>query len=559
MRDNKNYGWRLYFIICLLMLAVTFLLWRLIDLNIFNRSFLVDQSNQRAVRIVSTPAYRGMITDRHGIPLAISTPVDSVWANPQMFQASWLQFTKLSKLLDMRISEIKRRVNQNSDREFVYLKRGLPPDVADKIKTLNISGLFFQREYRRYYPEGEVSTHVVGFTNIDDQGQEGLELGYDNWLRGIPGKERVIKDRLGYIIAIINVLSQPIQGHDLVLSIDDRIQYLAYKDLKEAVQQYHAEAGSVVILNPKTGEILAMANVPSYNPNQRPLVRDNHYRNHAVTDVFEPGSPIKTFSVVNALESGKFTPDTTVDTNPGWLMIQGNTIHDVEANNGILTLAQVLQKSSNIGIAKVTLSLPSQNLFNLLRRVGFGQSTNSGYPGEVSGSLVDRWRPIDIATVSFGYGLSVTALQLAHAYSIIANNGLDVPVTFLKQDKLPVGKQVLDPKITQQVSAMLETVVEKGGTATEAAIPGYRVGGKTGTAYIATSGSYDKKHYNSSFVGIVPVSNPQLITVVVLNNVGGDIHFGGQVAAPVYANITGAALRILGIPPDNLMVADIHN
>lgn len=553
MQKQINNRKRFYFIIFILLLIVFALLWRLIQLSVFDRSFLLKQSDARAIRIVSIPAYRGMITDRYGTPLAISTPMDSVWVNPAMFQASWPQLTKLSKLLSMRISDIKQRIHHGDSREFVYLKREMPPEIAEQIKELNIPGLFFQREYRRYYPEGEVAAHVIGFANIDDIGVEGLEMGYDQRLRGIPGHERVVKDRLGNIIGILDVLSEPVQGKDLTLSIDDRVQYLAYKNLQDAVQKYNADAGSVVVMNPKTGEILAMANVPSYNPNQRPLIPDSRFRNRAVTDVFEPGSTIKTFSVIDALESNKYTPDTKIDTNPGWIMINGNRITDDVPNNGILTLAQVLQKSSNIGIAKVILSLQIQPFFNLLQSFGFGNSTNSGFPGEVVGILIPRnkWSQIDIATLSFGYGISVTALQLAHAYSIIANNGEDVPVTFLKQTMPPIGRQIVDPKIDQQVLAILESVVQSG-TARSAAIPGYRVAGKTGTSYTAIAGGYDKQHYNASFVGIAPVSNPQLVTVVVLHRVNGDIHMGGQVAAPAFANITGNALRILAIPPDNL-------
>jgi cell division protein FtsI (penicillin-binding protein 3) len=555
--DDSKYQWRFYIILFILLLCLAALLWRLADLGIFNRTFLLKQSDARAMRIVSTSAYRGMITDRFGIPLAISTPMESPWVNPPMFQPSWSQLSKLAKLLGMRISDIKKRVDSDSDREFVYLRRGIPPELAEKIKALNIPGLFFLREYRRFYPESDVSAQVIGTTNVDDKGQEGLELAYDQWLRGIPGKERVIKDRLGHIIGIVNVISQPIQGRDLALSLDNRIQFIAYQNLKQVVQKFNAGSGSVIVLNPKTGEILAMVNMPSYNPNQRPLAPDSHHRNRAVTDTFEPGSTMKPFSIASALFSGKYTPDTKVDTNPGWLTLNGHTIHDVEADNGVLNVTQVLQKSSNIGVAKITLSLPPQDLINMLHKVGFGQITDSGFPGEENGRLVSqkRWSDIDIATISFGYGVAVTAMQLAHAYAMIANAGVSVPLTFLKEKTIPQGKQTLDPKIASEILSMLETVVQKGGTATQAAVPGYRIAGKTGTAYIARPGGYDKSHYTASFVGIVPVSNPQLVIVVVVNNVSGDIHMGGQISAPVFANIASAVLRILDIPPDNFSAA----
>lgn len=560
-KKDVNYVIRFYIVIILLLLGFVILIWRLLDLGIFERNFLLKQSDARALRVIDIPAYRGMILDRNGIPLAISTPIDSAWVNPQEFQPNYAQLLKLSHLITMPIKEIKKRVSENNLKEFVYLKRDLSPEIAEKIKTLHIDGLYFQRGYRRYYPEGEVATHVVGFTNIDDVGQEGLELGFDNWLHGIPGKERVLKDRLGHIIAIMDVMSQPIQGKDLTLSIDDRIQYLAYQNLKDAVEKDHAKSGSVVVLNPKTGEILAMANVPSYNPNVHPLIPDDHFRNRAVTDVFEPGSTIKTFSVFTALLSGKYTPQSTVDTNPGVLTIDGFPIHDDVPDNGVLTLTQVLQKSSNIGIAKIILTLSPNQLVNVLQTVGFGKVTSSLFPGEATGVLMLRkkWRDIDQAHLAFGYGISVTALQLAHAYAIIANHGVDVPITFLKSNSPPQNKTVLDPKMATELLGLLKTVVQKGGSATLAAIPGYQVAGKTGTAYVAISGGYDKNRYNSSFVGITPASNPQLVTVVVLHDVQGSVHFGGQIAAPLFANITTAALRILNIPPDSLGTNIVEN
>lgn len=554
-----NYLIRFYVVIAVLALGFIILIWRLLDLGIFERNFLLKQSDERTVRVINIPAYRGMITDRNDKPLAISTPMDSVWINPQDFNANYSQLLKLSHLVNIPINDIRKRVSQNNNKQFMYLKRELSSEIADKIRALNISGLYFQREYHRYYPEGDVVTHVIGFTNIDGVGQEGLELGFDSWLHGIPGKERVLKDRLGHIIAVMDVMSQPIQGKDLELSIDDRIQYLAYQNLKEAVAKDHARSGSIIVIKPKTGEILAMANVPSYNPNVRPLIPDDRFRNRAVTDLFEPGSTIKTFSVFTALQSGKYFPNSIVNTHPGVLTINGYPIHDDVPDNGILTLTQVLQKSSNIGIAKVILTLPPQQLVDVLSAVGFGKTTTSGFPGESAGVLAIRkkFREIDQAHLAFGYGISITPLQLAHAYSIVANHGVDVPITFFKQKSAPQGTQVLDQKDTAQLLKLLQTVVQPGGSATLAAIPGYQVAGKTGTAYVAVPGGYDKKRYNSSFVGITPVSDPQIVTVVVLNNVQGSQHFGGQVAAPLFATVTTAVLRILDIAPDNLNTTKI--
>ncbi len=559
MQNNENYTWRIYVIGFVLALGVIGLLSRLLDLTIFNRHFLLQQSNARVLRVISTPAYRGMITDRTGIPLAISTPVDSVWIDPQMFSPAAQQYQQLSHLLNMPVSEIKQAVNSDDKREFVYLKRGMPPEIAAQIKNLGIPGIFLQRDYRRYYPEGEVSAHVVGFTNIDDFGQEGLELQYDKDLRGIPGKEQVLKDRLGHIIQIVHVISDPIQGRELTLSIDNRIQYLAYRALTDAVQKSHASSGSVVVLNPKTGEILAMVNYPSYNPNQRPTGESANYRNRAVTDLFEPGSTIKSFSVVNALESGKYTPNTLVDTNPGVLVVDGRPIHDDVPDNGVLALWQVLQKSSNIGIAKVTLTLPPDSLPRLLAAVGFGRPTVSGFPGEASGYLPQhrKWTPIGIAHLAFGYGISVTALQLAHTYAIFANNGVEVPVTFLKANQTVAGKQVIPTKIAQMMLPMLESVVNQKGGAAQ--ISGYTVGGKTGTSYTAIPGGYDKKHYNSSFVGFAPVSNPQFVIAVTLHGVNGDMHFGAEVAEPAFAQIMGATLRLMDIQPDALNTLNQQN
>lgn len=551
MRKQQGYSGRFLFISILLGLGLLGLVWRVIDLGVVKHAFLQHQSDVRTIRVISIPAHRGMILDRNGAPLAVSIPVDSVWINPQMFHAAPSQLSQLAKLLNIPYTSLQQNISQHSERYFVYLKRRIQPELVDKIKALDISGLFFRREYRRYYPEAEVTSHVLGFTNVDDQGQEGLELAYDSWLRGVPGKLRVVKDRLGHIVAVMDTISKPKEGNDLTLSIDRRIQYLAYRELKQAVLKYHAESGSVVVLDVKTGEILAMVNQPAYNPNDPPQIHDGRYRNRAVTDTFEPGSTMKTFSVVSALESDKYTPDTKVDTNPGWYMVDNNTIKDEGINHGVLTVTGVLQKSSNIGIAKMTLALPPEHLWQALHAFGFGERTDSGFPGEVSGSLVQRsvWKPFVLATLSFGYAMTATPLQLASAYAVIAADGMKYPITFLKTIKPPQGNRVITAEVAEEMLTMLHTVAEFGGTGMRAQVPGYIVAGKTGTAYIAGANGYDKHKHMASFVGMAPVKDPQLVVAVVIRNPQGKQAFGGIIAAPVFAHVMGGALQIMGIPP----------
>jgi cell division protein FtsI (penicillin-binding protein 3) len=553
MRDKDEYAWRLLILILILLAAVLGLLGRIIYLGIIRHAFLLDQSNIRSVREVSIPAHRGMITDRNGKPLAISMPAESIWANPRLFKATNEQTAQLALLLKFPKKALQQKIAKQKQREFVYLKRALSLEDASKILALRIPGVFSDRGYKRYYPEADAMAHVVGFTNIDDQGQEGLELAYESWLRGIPGKVRVVKDCLGNTVTNLGVIADPQQGNNLMLSIDRRVQYLAYHELKKAIKEYRAESGSVVILSVKTGEVLAMVNSPGYNPNNRSGVSPGRFRNRAVTDTFEPGSTIKVLTIANALNSGKYTADTLVDTNPGRFKVDGHIIKDTGGrNNGLLSVTGVFRKSSDIGTAKITLSLPSNSLVDLLRDVGFGQSTLSGFPGEVSGVLPDnlKARPFVLATLSFGYSLAVTTLQLAQAYAVIASYGLLRPIMFVKNDKVVPGKQVLSSKVCRQMLKMLEAVLDIGGTGRRAKIPGYRVGGKTGTAYIASpKGGYYSDRYFSTFVGVAPISDPQLVIAVMIKNPRGHYH-GGRVAAPVFADIMNGVLRILGIPPD---------
>lgn len=556
LRNQATFiAWRFYLMLGVIGLVVCGLLWRVFDLAILDQHFLRKQGDNRVLRMVSTPAFRGMIVDRNGFPLAVSTAVFSAWMNPLEFDPKQNQIVALAKETGMKPKELKAFIKkyQDSEREFIYVKRSLAPDAAARIKALNIEGLYLQQEYRRYYPEGEVTAHVVGFNNVDDRGQEGLELAYDQWLQGEPGKKWVIKDRLGRVISDVQNVQDQKAGNDLVLSVDRRIQYLAYRELMAGVTENQAQSGSVVVLDVQTGEVLAMVNVPSYNPNNRPGRMSDVFRNRAVTDSFEPGSTVKPFTVATALASRKFKPDTVIDTYPGWMKVGRNIVKDHDfSKSGPMTVTQVLQKSSNVGIAKIILQLPPDNLWNLLHRVGFGEVSGVNFPGEQAGSLVKHapWGQFVLATFAIGYAMSVNTLQLARAYAVLAHDGKKLPVSFLKVDKTPAGEQVMDPAIARQVLGLMETVVEKGGTAETANVPGYRVGGKTGTALKVANGGYQKHHYTSSFVGIAPLSRPRLVVAVVIHDPQGKHYYGGMVSGPVFEKIMEGTLRLLDIPPD---------
>lgn len=546
---KSRFSWRFYTIAGFLFLCLLGLIGRMIALSIFERPFLLGESKARILRLVDIPAYRGMITDRNQVPLAISAPVDSIWANPQQLSLTSNQFKTLSKRLGLSESTLQAKLQHAKGKEFAYLARRLPPDLASSILAMNIKGIYSQREYRRFYPSAEVTAHVLGFTNVDDDGQEGIELAYNHWLDGQPGQRQVVKDRYGQIVSNLGVVKSPQEGRNLTLSLDSRIQYTAYRALESALPKFHATSGSIVVMDTKRFEILAMVNLPTYNPNARPA-HDDSFRNRAVTDLFEPGSTLKTFSIAAALSSHRYTPNSVIDTRPGWMEIGGYVIHDDE-NNGIASITKILQKSSNIGAAKITLSLPPENWWRLISAFGFGEKTASGFPGEANGILVESRirRPVELATMSYGYGLSITALQLAQAYGIIASGGVRYPVTFLKTSTQPIGVRVMDEKLAKQMLGLLKAVAE-GGSGVKAQIPGYQVGGKTGTAYIASAGGYLKNRYTSSFVGIAPISDPRLVVAVVLHRVQGSIHFGAQVSAPVFAEVMTSALRYMNVPPD---------
>ena len=537
-----NHKRRHIILLIILAFALIGIIWRLIDLTLVNRAFLKGQGDARTLRTITIPSHRGMIFDRKDQPLAISTPVDSVWVNPSEFEATKVELTKLAELLHMNKKDIQQKVAKEAKREFVYLKRSIDPVSGKQIKELKIPGVYLQHEYRRYYPEGEVTAHVLGFTNVDDRGQEGLELAYNQWLQGAAGVKRVLKDRLGHIVADVGIIREPKPGQNLNLSIDRRIQYFAYRELQNGVGQFKADSGSVVVLDINTGEILAMTNYPSYNPNERRGPHDARYRNRAVTDLFEPGSTIKAFSMANALASGKYHINSKVDTSPGWILVNGKKVED-EHSNGILDLTTILQRSSNVGITKITLSLMPQSLWNTLHTVGFGQLTDIGFPGERSGLLVNYpvWDPFVLATLSFGYGMSVTALQLSQAYGILAANGCKRPVSLLRLDTIPPCKRVIDANVAKDILVMLESVLTQGGTAPLARVPGYRITGKTGTARIVGQHGYEKHKHNSIFVGIAPASKPRLVVAVILHDVEGKQYYGGYTSGPIFSHIMGEA------------------
>jgi cell division protein FtsI (penicillin-binding protein 3) len=515
-----------------------------------HKGFLQQKGESRYSRVVEISAHRGMITDRHGEPLAISTPVESVWASPQDMEITTPQIKKLAEIIGMNSAEIQKKI-EGPQRDFVYLKRHLPPEIAARVVELNMPGVFLRREFRRYYPAGELTAHMLGFTDVDDNGQEGVELAWQDDLAGKPGSRRVIKDRKGRIVEDIESIRVPRPGRDIALSIDSKIQYLAYRELKQAVEASKSKAGGIVVLDAQTGEVLALANLPVYNPNNRGKIKSERARNRALTDVFEPGSTLKPFTVAAALEAGRISPDTVFQTAPGTLTIGKATIRDSH-REGPLTVTQVIQKSSNVGSAKIALSLPPETLWEILSQSGFGVSTGSGFPGEVTGRLRPHktWRPIEQATMSYGHGISVSLIQLARAYTLFSAEGELKPVSLLKLDAPTTGERVISRATALAVSTMLEMVVRPGGTAPRAQISGYRVAGKTGTAHKLEGNGYAKDRYISTFVGYAPASNPRLIIAVMLDEPSAGQYFGGVVAAPVFSQVMAGALRILSVPHD---------
>lgn len=548
--------WRLMFIFFLLALIFSALVYRVVDLTIISKDFLLSQGNARSLRDIEVPAYRGMLLDRHDNVLAVSTPVMDLWLSPNAFDIHSKQLRELAKLLNLTETNLVNRIISNKHKHFLYLKREINPHLTAQIKALNISGLSFQKEYKRFYPLANVLAPVIGFTNIDEVGIEGLELSFNSILSGKKGIKRIVKDRLGRIIDELGIIKAPRQGQNIKLTIDKKIQYLTYRNLKDTVKKFDAKSGSVVVMDVHSGDILAMANYPSYNPNAKVTQRSGNYKNRSVTDLFEPGSVMKAFSVASALDSNLFSPETLIDTSPSWMRVDGNTIHDDRAN-GVLTVTQIMKRSSNVGITKMVLSSPAAQLDSLLRRVGFGQLTGCGFPGESSGMLENKASasPFVLATLGFGYGLSVTTLQLAQAYAVFANGGYLVPAHFLLhayQNK--VKEVVVTPKVAKEVLDILEAVVEENGTGQKARVSGYRIAGKTGTSRMAGNKGYDKNKHIASFVGIAPASAPKLVISVVIREPRKISYYGGTVAAPLFSSVMGESLRALGISPDKSLL-----
>ncbi len=533
---------------------------RAVHLQVLDKEFLNRQADTRHLRTEKVSAHRGAITDRNGEPLAISTPVDSIWVNPQEFAPAVDRIPELARLLDIKAETLMRRVTRSMDKEFLYVKRHLNPAVAQQVLSLKLPGVNVQREYRRYYPSRDVTGHLVGFTDIDDAGQEGLELAMNHWLEGEPGAKRVLKDRLGRSIENVASIRPPRHGRDLRTSIDLRLQYIAYRTLKQAVKAHNARSGSVVILDVKTGEVLAMVNQPTYNPNDRSQLIPERYRNRAITDIFEPGSSLKPIIAAAAIESGQYRPSSVIDTAPGRVTVGPKTIEDTR-NLGRVSLTTILARSSNVGITKVAMTLPSDQLWDTMTRVGLGSMTTSGFPGESAGMLSHYrdWREVTQATIAYGYGVSVTPLQLAQAYAAIGNDGVMLPISLLLSDELPRGEQVLSPDTAADVRRMMEEVIRPGGTGSKASVDGYRIAGKTGTAWKSAPGGYSTDKYFSIFAGLAPASDPRLATIVVIDEPSGELYYGSDVAAPVFADVMSESLRLLAVPPDAMPARDAGN
>jgi cell division protein FtsI (penicillin-binding protein 3) len=555
MSIKKSYTLRFFFVLLLLVLGITAISIRLVDLHIFNHDFLTKQGDLRTVRTVTLPAHRGMIVDRHGEPLAVSTPVDSIWINPKEYFIAPQDIKPLASKLDMEVATLAKRLHDNRTKEFLYLKRQISPKDAIDILALEIPGIYTQREYRRFYPLGEVTAHLVGVTNIDGAGQEGIELAYNQVLSGQAGKKQVLKDRLGRVVEDLELIQANQDGQHLSLSIDRRIQYLAYRELKTAVNKHQAQAGSIIVLDINTGEVLAMVNQPSFNPNNRNDRPTAGMRNRAVTDVFEPGSTMKPLAMAAILETGQVDFATEVETSPGFMTVHGRVVRDLH-DYGLLSLPMVLRHSSNVGIAKLLLPLPPTEIANTWQKLGLNQITHSGLPGEQAGrlSISPNLDPFSYATLAFGYGLSMNALQLAQAYAILANQGVHHPISMLRLQDEPMAQPVLSQKVADAVREMIVLEATDRGTGQYARIPGYHVAGKTGTTRkIGETGYVDNRHL-ALFAGFAPAAKPRVAVIVVIDEPSQGEYYGGLVAAPIFANVLGGTLRLLNVPPDDVTV-----
>ena len=546
----KLEGWRSRFVLILAIGGFVTLLGRAFFLQALATGFLQAKGEARYTRVIDLPASRGPVTDRNGQLLAVSTAVESIWAIPdELDDVDEPHLRGLAHALGIDAREIRQKI-ANKDRQFVFLKRQISPEQAAKVMALRVPGVFQQREFRRYYPAGEVMAHVVGFTGIEDNGQEGIELAAQKRLAGTPGERKVIKDRKGRIIEDIDAMRPPRDGEPVALAIDQRLQFLAHRELKAAVAKFQAKGGSLVIVDAKTGEVLALVNQPDYNPNNRANVTGKQTRNRSVTDLFEPGSTMKPFTIATALEDGVVKPDTLIQTAPGKFTIGKATISDSHAH-GLLTVAQVIQKSSNIGTAKIQLQMSAQRMGTIYESLGFGAAPQTGFPGEAKGLLRPwtRWRPIEMATMSYGHGIAVSLLQVARAYTVFTNGGELLPLSLMRQEGHPIGRRIFSERTVAEVDRMMEMAVGRDGTAPLAQVPGYRVGGKTGTAYKPENGGYNEHKYVSSFVGFGQVRDPRFINGEMLDEPNGK-QFGGDVAAPVFSRVMGDALRMMSVPPD---------
>lgn len=542
--------WRFGMVLGVFLLVMAGIGWRLIDLHLVDNDFLRQQGDVRTIRVESIDAHRGVVKDRYGEPLAVSTPVQTLWANPSETDPQDPRLAQLASILEMSEADIRQRLRDYASREFIYLRRKVQPSVAREALALGVAGIYDRQEYRRYYPAGEVTAHVVGFTNIDELGQEGIELAYNRWLTGEPGRKRVLKDNRGRVIKDLMLIQDARPGRDLNLSIDLRLQYLAYRELKAVVGAHNARGGTLVMLDVDTGEVLAMVNQGSYNPNDRAQLAPANLRNKAITDLFEPGSTMKPFTVAAALESGQYRPETTIDTSPGFRRFGRFTIRDAR-NYGVLDLGEMITKSSNVGVSKIANDLGGDALRSFYARLGVGQGTGIGFPGEAVGVLPARstWRPVEEATLSYGYGLSVNALQLAQAYMVLANGGIRYPLSLIRQDERPQGQRVLSEQVSLSVRNMLEKAVSEGtGGRAQPAL--YSAGGKTGTVHLVGARGYERDQYKAIFAGMAPMDDPRIVTVVAVDAPQAGEYYGGEVAAPVFARVMGDALRLLNVRPE---------
>lgn len=548
-------AWRFGSVVGVFLLSSVVIGWRLVDLHVIDKEFLRQQGDVRTIRVEPIDAHRGLVTDRYGDPLAVSTPVETLWANPREVDPTDPRLATAAALMGMTEAGLRGRLAQPAGREFMYLRRKVQPSLSRDVLALEIPGIYSRQEYRRYYPAGEVASHLVGFTNIDERGQEGIELAFNDWLSGETGRKRVLRDNRGNLVKDLSLIRDARPGRDLALSLDLRLQYLAYRELKAVVQAHSARGGTLVMLDVDTGEVLAMVNQQSYNPNDRSQLSPERLRNKAVTDLFEPGSTMKPLAMAAALESGLFTAEQTLDTAPGFRRFGRFTIRD-HRNYGVMTMTDIISRSSNVGMSLIATELGGEVLRNFYYRVGMGQPTGVGFPGEAVGVLPggDRWRPVEEATLSYGYGMSSNALQLAQAYMVLANGGIRYPLSLIRVDTPPAGERVLSERVAAQIRDMLRDAVENG-TGRRALPALYSAGGKTGTVHLVGAQGYEKSQYKAIFAGMAPMDDPKIVTVIAVDAPQGGDYYGGEVAAPVFARVMGDALRLLNVRPQ-LKAAD---